>query len=192
MPFGSPFDFGWHEKVGAACKPPERPNKPLTSGPIIGAARAGCAPVAHENRRSAKDVTIFVVQGPPASRRFFSRPQVRSRLDRFSLCMLPGSAVQAPYNGLAMSRFRKPVDRVLREVDHFFVKTGPVHDTLKNLASRLRQENIAYAIIGGMAAALHGHVRATQDVDVLMTSEGLDRSGKNVRVPGTEAFPSLM
>ncbi len=55
------------------------------------------------------------------------------------------------------------------------MKIGPVHDTLRNLASRLAEESISYAIIGGMALAIHGLVRPTQDVDVLMTREGLDR-----------------
>jgi hypothetical protein len=64
---------------------------------------------------------------------------------------------------------------VLRQVDEFFMKTGPVHQTLRRLARRLSEEQIDYALIGGMALALHGLVRPTQDVDVLLTREGLDR-----------------
>ena len=67
------------------------------------------------------------------------------------------------------------VSHVLRQVDDFFMKISPVHDTLRNLVSRLAEENISYAIIGGMALAIHGLVRPTQDVDVLMTTAGLDR-----------------
>jgi hypothetical protein len=70
---------------------------------------------------------------------------------------------------------RLSVDQILRQADEFFMKTGPVHETLRDLASRLRQEDIEYAIIGGMAVAIHGYLRATQDVDVLMTREGLER-----------------
>jgi len=73
-----------------------------------------------------------------------------------------------------MLRAHKSVSHTLRQVDEFFMKTSPVHDTLRNLAFRLTQENIGYAIIGGMALAIHGLVRPTQDVDVLMTREGLD------------------
>jgi hypothetical protein len=67
------------------------------------------------------------------------------------------------------------VDRVLQQVDDFFMKTGPVHETLHQLARRLSQERIDYAVIGGMALALHGFVRPTEDVDLLMTGEGLAR-----------------
>jgi hypothetical protein len=59
---------------------------------------------------------------------------------------------------------------VLRQVDEFFLKTGPVHDTLRRLALRLPEENIDYALIGGMALALHGFVRPTQDINLLATS----------------------
>lgn len=84
------------------------------------------------------------------------------------------------YNGHAMSRARISVNHTLRQIDDFFMKISPVHDTLRNLAFRLTQENIGYAIIGGMALAIHGLVRPTQDVDVLMTGEGLDRFHKHL------------
>lgn len=63
----------------------------------------------------------------------------------------------------------------LRQVDEFFMSTSPVHQTLSNLARRLTAEQIDYAIIGGMALALHGFVRPTQDVFLLMTREGLEK-----------------
>lgn len=68
-----------------------------------------------------------------------------------------------------------PVGDVLRQVDSFFMKAGPVYETLHKLASRLPEEQIDYAVIDGMALAMHGLVRPTQDVDLLMTREGLDR-----------------
>ena len=55
------------------------------------------------------------------------------------------------------------------------MKTGPVQKTLQNLGKRLSQENIDYAVIGGMALALHGFVRPTLDVDILLTKDGLER-----------------
>jgi len=66
-------------------------------------------------------------------------------------------------------------DEVLRSVSDFFMKKDDVHDTLRRLASRLGEEKIAYAIVGGMALALHGFARTTADVDILTTPEGLDR-----------------
>ncbi len=84
------------------------------------------------------------------------------------------------YNSRVMSEARPSVSHTLRQIDDFFMKTSPVHDTLRNLSLRLAQESIGYAIIGGMALAIHGLVRPTQDVDVLMTAEGLDRFHKRL------------
>ena len=64
---------------------------------------------------------------------------------------------------------------VLRRVDEFFMNTAPVQRTLRGLARRLPEEGIDYAVIGGMALALHGFIRPTQDVDLLLTREGLEK-----------------
>jgi hypothetical protein len=60
--------------------------------------------------------------------------------------------------------------------DGFFMKKGIVFETMRCLAQRLEAEGIPYAVIGGMALAAHGYVRMTLDVDILLTSEGLDKS----------------
>jgi len=64
---------------------------------------------------------------------------------------------------------------VLQQVDEFFMSSGPVHQTLSKLAQRLSEAGIDYAVIGGMALALHGFVRPTQDVDLLLSPEGLEK-----------------
>lgn len=53
------------------------------------------------------------------------------------------------------------------------MKEGKVHATLKRLAHDLKEEEISYAIIGGMALNLLGYTRETTDVDILLTKEGL-------------------
>jgi hypothetical protein len=63
--------------------------------------------------------------------------------------------------------------RRLKEIDMFFQKRDPVHQTLRRLAQRLEKAGIAYAVMGAMAVNLHGARRTTDDVDVLLTSEGL-------------------
>src|SRR5688500_916913 len=68
-----------------------------------------------------------------------------------------------------------PSSSILREIDEFFMKTGPVQKTLHNLDKRLSQEHIDYAVIRGMALALHGFVRPTLDADILLTKGGLER-----------------
>lgn len=62
---------------------------------------------------------------------------------------------------------------LLREASQFYMAQGNVYETLRRLTQRLDDENIPYALIGGMALAAHGFVRMTQDVDLLMTREGL-------------------
>ncbi len=81
------------------------------------------------------------------------------------------------YTSETMSRIHTPApsSEILRQIDEFFMKTGPVQQTLHNLAQRLSEEDIDYAVIGGMALALHGLVRPTQEVDILLTKEGLVR-----------------
>lgn len=51
---------------------------------------------------------------------------------------------------------------------------GNVYETLRELARRLDQEDVDYALIGGMALVAHGYRRFTEDVDILMTPEGLE------------------
>lgn len=63
----------------------------------------------------------------------------------------------------------------LRQVDEFYMEKSPVHKTLHEVARRLSEKQIDYAIIGGMALALHGFIRPTEDVDLLLTKEGLEK-----------------
>ena len=70
-------------------------------------------------------------------------------------------------------RLQGEYGRLIREASaHFSGKSG-VFQTLLTLARRLEEEGISYAIIGGMALGRHGLARMTEDVDVLMTAEGL-------------------
>src|SRR2546425_1188352 len=72
------------------------------------------------------------------------------------------------------------VDRRLREIAMFFEKSDPVHLSMRRLAKRLERAGIPYAVMGAMAVNLHGARRTTDDVDVLLTKEGLDRFRKEV------------
>ena len=55
----------------------------------------------------------------------------------------------------------------------FFMQDDPVHQTLRRIAAKLHELRIDYAVAGGMALAAHHFVRATVDVDILVTAEGL-------------------
>jgi hypothetical protein len=68
----------------------------------------------------------------------------------------------------------KPFDFLggLKGLDMFFQGKDPVHRSMRRLARRLEKAGIPYAVVGGMALFAHRHRRATNDVDVLLTSEG--------------------
>lgn len=68
-----------------------------------------------------------------------------------------------------------PITEVFRRADEFFMGKSPIHRAATNLARALNELGVSFAIAGAMAANSHGHVRTTQDVDVLLTPEGLRR-----------------
>jgi hypothetical protein len=63
----------------------------------------------------------------------------------------------------------------LEEVGRFFMKEDAVHKTLRSIAARLDDLGIPYAVAGGMALVSHGYRRTTEDVDIVVSAEGLTR-----------------
>jgi len=63
----------------------------------------------------------------------------------------------------------------LQEGSRFFKGSGDVHQAACAIAKRLEEEDISYAIAGAMALNAHGYRRFTEDVAVLLTSQGLAR-----------------
>ncbi len=55
----------------------------------------------------------------------------------------------------------------------FFEGKGSVQDALRKITQRLSELRVPYAIVGGMALFRHGYRRFTEDVDLLVTREGL-------------------
>lgn len=56
---------------------------------------------------------------------------------------------------------------------HHFEAASAVHEALRKIARRLDELGIDYAICGGMALFEHGVRRFTEDVDILVTKDGL-------------------
>src|SRR6059058_6069689 len=63
--------------------------------------------------------------------------------------------------------------RALSEGSRFFEEKSAVQDSLRRIARRLGDLGIAYAVAGGMALFKYGFRRFTEDVDLLVTPEGL-------------------
>jgi hypothetical protein len=58
---------------------------------------------------------------------------------------------------------------------------------LATVCALLNAEHVRYAIVGGYAAQLHGHVRATKDVDVLIEAT-LENTSRALRALGHLPF----
>jgi hypothetical protein len=56
----------------------------------------------------------------------------------------------------------------------FFNKKDAVHQTMRRVVRRLERAGIPYAVVGGMAVFFRGYRRATNDVDLLLTAQGLE------------------
>src|SRR5947208_890078 len=61
----------------------------------------------------------------------------------------------------------------LLEGSMHFEKESAVHRTLLRIAHRLDELGVPYAVAGGMALFFHGFRRFTEDVDILVTRDGL-------------------
>jgi hypothetical protein len=64
----------------------------------------------------------------------------------------------------------------LSEGSRHFEEKSAVFDALRKIAKRLEELEIPYAIAGGMALFQHGLRRFTEDVDILVTRDGLKKA----------------
>jgi hypothetical protein len=67
------------------------------------------------------------------------------------------------------------LDQVLSHLGSFFMQESPIQRAARDIAAHLEALGIEYAIAGALSLAAHGVVRATEDVDVLLSRENLER-----------------
>jgi hypothetical protein len=77
----------------------------------------------------------------------------------------------------------------LKEIDMFFQKNDPVHKAMRRLVKKLEKAKIPYAVVGGMAVNAHGYRRTTDDLDLLLTPEGLAEFCKRFVPKDYEGLP---
>src|SRR5437588_7600095 len=70
-------------------------------------------------------------------------------------------------------RLGRDLDWALREGSMHFEAKNAVHQALRKITRRLSELGIPYAVVGGMALFFHGYRRFTDDVDILVTRDGL-------------------
>jgi hypothetical protein len=61
----------------------------------------------------------------------------------------------------------------LSQGSQFFQEKSAVQEALRKIAQRLNELQIPYAIVGGLALFQHGYRRFTEDIDILVSPEGL-------------------
>ena len=66
------------------------------------------------------------------------------------------------------------------EGSRFFEEKSAVHETLRKIVNRLNELGIPYVVVGGLSLFAHGFRRFTEDVDLLVTPEGLKRIHKEL------------
>jgi hypothetical protein len=73
--------------------------------------------------------------------------------------------------------YEKLLDRdrqwAIREGSMHFEKGSAVHKTLERITRKLEELSVPYAVVGGMAMFFHGYRRFTEDVDILVSKNGL-------------------
>lgn len=67
------------------------------------------------------------------------------------------------------------MDAVLEFLGAYFMNKSPVHLAAEEIARRLQEGGIDYTIAEALSLGVHGFVRATEDVDVIVTREGLEK-----------------
>ena len=67
------------------------------------------------------------------------------------------------------------INRALKGADRYFMGTHEVHKTADRIEKLLKEAGIDYAVAGALALNAHGVERMTEDVDLLVTREGLTR-----------------
>lgn len=72
-------------------------------------------------------------------------------------------------------KIRQSPEFALREMSAHFDHTNAVYRTLQRLIQRLDKARIPYALIGALALNQHGYLRATVDIDLVMTREGVQK-----------------
>jgi len=71
-------------------------------------------------------------------------------------------------------------DFVLKEAEELYQGGGRLKKTYDRLARHLDELGISYTLVGGYALILHGVRRFTEDIDLLVSEEGLERLHKEL------------
>jgi len=69
----------------------------------------------------------------------------------------------------------RSVEEIYAEGLRYFMGEGMLNKTLARLSNDLDEHGIDYMVIGAIALLAHGYPRFTEDIDLVMTAEGLQK-----------------
>ena len=85
---------------------------------------------------------------------------------------------------------RTSVIEKYEEARRYFMGEGTLNKTLARLSNDLEDRGIDYMVIGAVALLAHGYPRFTEDIDLVMTADGLEKFHEELVGLGyTPAFP---
>lgn len=91
---------------------------------------------------------------------------------------------------IAANNNARSVSETYEEGLRYFMGSGNVNKTLARLASDLKEHDIEYAVMGAIALLAHGYPRFTEDINLVMTREGLEKFHRELVGLGyAPAFP---
>lgn len=84
----------------------------------------------------------------------------------------------------------RSIPEIYAEGLRYFMGEGTVNKTLARLSRDLDEHGIDYIVIGAVALLAHGYPRFTEDIDLVMTADGLQKFHEELVGPGyAPAFP---
>jgi hypothetical protein len=107
-----------------------------------------------------------------AREQIMKRPQMRHAqrsIARFQASPGKTEAKVQPYE----DRLNREREWAMSEGTRFFQGKSETHQALKKISQKLSELGVDYVVVGGMAMFQHGYRRFTEDVDLLVTRDGL-------------------
>ena len=84
----------------------------------------------------------------------------------------------------------RSIPEIYAEGLRYFMGEGTLNKTLSRLSQDLDERRIDYMVIGAVALLAHGYPRFTEDIDLVMTAEGLQKFHEELIGLGyTPSFP---
>ena len=81
------------------------------------------------------------------------------------------------------------VGEIYAEGQRYFMGEGKLNNALAQLVADLKEHQIDYLVIGAIALMAHGYPRFTEDIDLILTREGIDRF--HAELVGLEYVPAF-